>query len=58
VQQHHIGVFGANFVECSADGFVIVAVGAASEGDAGTGGSEQLGVGAAAGGDKFPAVNQ
>ena len=36
---------------------VIVAVGAAGEGDAGAGGSQQLGVGAAAGGDEFPAVD-
>ena len=36
---------------------VIVAVGAAGEGDAGAGGGEHLGVGAAAGGDKFPAVD-
>ena len=36
---------------------VIVALGAAGEGDAGAGGSQHFGIGAAAGGEKFPAVD-
>ena len=39
------------------DRLVIVALGAAGKGDAGAGGSQHLRVGAAAGGDKFPAID-
>ncbi len=48
---------GPDLVERVPDAGVIVAVGTAGEGDARTGRSEELGVGAAACGEKFPAVD-
>jgi hypothetical protein len=57
MQQHHVGVLGADLVERVPDPRVIVAVHAAGEGDARAGGGEDLGVGASAGGEKFPAVD-
>ena len=57
VQQHHVGMLGADLVERVPDALVIVAVGAAGEGDAGAGGGEHLGVGAAAGGEEVAAVD-
>jgi hypothetical protein len=57
MEEHHVGVLGADLVERVPDADVIVAVGAAGEGDAGAGRGEHFGVGAAAGGEKFPAVD-
>jgi hypothetical protein len=57
MQQHNVGVPGADLVERHPDRIDIVAVAAAGEGDAGAGRSENLGVGTAARGDKFPAVD-
>jgi hypothetical protein len=52
VQQYHVGMLGADPVERLPDAGVVVAVGAAGEGDAAAGGGKHIGVGAAAGGDK------
>jgi hypothetical protein len=38
MQQHHVGVLDANLIERIPDALVIVAIGAAGEGDTGTGG--------------------
>ena len=42
VQQHHVGMLGADLVERLPDARVIVAVGAAGEGDAGAGGGQHF----------------
>ena len=51
------GMLGADLVERVPDAGVIVAVGAAGKGDAGAGRCQHFGVGAAAGGEKFAAVD-
>jgi len=42
MQQHHVGVLGADAVERRPNALVIVAIGAAGESDAGAGGHEAL----------------
>ena len=49
--------YRTKIVERGPDAGVIVAVGAAGEGDAAAGGSEHLGIGPPAGGEKFAAVD-
>ena len=56
VQQHDVGMLGADLVERGPDRVDIVALGAAGEGDARPGGSEELGVGPLARGDELAAV--
>ena len=57
MKQHHVGMLGVDTVERFPDAAVIVAVGAAREGNARPGGNQQLRLGTAAGGDEFPAVD-
>jgi len=57
MQQHHVGVLGANLVEYVPDALMVVAIGAAGKGDAGSGRDEDLGFGAAASGKEIAAVD-
>ena len=57
VQQHHVGVFGADLVEPVPDGAMIVEVEPAGEGDFRSGGEQHLRLGATLGGDKVAAVD-
>ena len=58
VQQHHAGMLGVHPVERRPDAQVIVAVGAAGEADARSGGQQDFGLGAALGGEEVAAVDQ
>jgi len=57
VQEHHVRMLGADLVERVPDALVVVALGAAGEGDARAGRGAELGVGAAAGGEELAAVD-
>jgi hypothetical protein len=57
MQQHHVGMLGANLVERVPDRGVIVEVESAGEGDLRSSGKQYLGFGAAFGGEKVATVN-
>jgi hypothetical protein len=56
MEEHHVRMLGADFVERVPDAADIVAVGAAGKRDAGAGRGEEVGVGAAAGGEVLAAM--